>query len=79
LPRLVRRTLRRILRQEELWNGNRETFRSAFWGRESLVLVALLSHHRRRRDYPSALAGLPVIRLRTPGSVARFLESTRRG
>ncbi|MGH3026103.1 MAG: adenylate kinase, partial [Gaiellaceae bacterium] len=43
LPRLVRRTLRRILRQEELWNGNRETFRSAFWGRESLVLVALRS------------------------------------
>ena len=75
LPRLVRRTFRRIRRREELWNGNRETFRSAFWGRESLVFFALRSHVRRRRDYPAALADLPVIRLRTRTAVAEFLES----
>jgi len=75
LPRLVRRTFRRIRRREELWNGNRETFRSAFWGRESLVFFALRSHVRRRRDYPAALADLPVIRLRTRAAVAHFLES----
>ena len=75
LPRLVRRTFRRIRRREELWNGNRETFRSAFWGRESLVFFALRSHIRRRRDYPAALADLPVIRLRTRAAVAEFLES----
>ena len=75
LPRLVRRTFRRIRRREELWNGNRETFRSAFWGRESLVFFALRSHVRRRRDYPAALADLPVIRLRTRAAVAEFLES----
>ena len=75
LPRLVRRTFRRIRRREELWNSNRETFRSAFWGRESLVFFALRSHVRRRRDYPAALADLPVIRLRTRAAVAEFLES----
>ena len=75
LPRLVRRTFRRIRRREELWNSNRETFRSAFWGRESLVFFALRSHIRRRRDYPAALADLPVIRLRTRAAVAEFLES----
>ena len=36
LPRLVRRSVRRIVRREELWNGNRETFGDAFWGREAL-------------------------------------------
>ena len=75
LPRLLRRSARRIRRGEELWNGNRETFRSAFWGRESLVFFALRSHVRRRRDYPAALADLPVIRLRTRATVAEFLES----
>jgi adenylate kinase family enzyme len=75
LPRLVRRTFRRIRRREELWNGNRETFRSAFWGRESLVIFALRSHVRRRRDYPAALAGYRVTRLRTRAAVAEFLDS----
>jgi adenylate kinase family enzyme len=75
LPRLVRRTFRRIRRREELWNGNRETFRSAFWGRESLVFFALRSHVRRRRDYPAALAGYRVTRLRTRAAVAEFLDS----
>ena len=33
LPRLLRRTLRRIVRRDVLWNGNRETFRG---GRSSV-------------------------------------------
>jgi hypothetical protein len=73
LPRLLRRTLRRVVRREELWNGNRETFRDAFWGREALVPFALHQHFRRRRLYPIELAGLPVVRLRSTGDVDRFL------
>lgn len=77
LPRLVSRTARRIRRHEELWNGNRESVRSACWGRDSLLLFALRSHVRCRRDYPAALAGLPVVRLRTRAAVAGFLASVR--
>lgn len=73
LPRLVRRTWRRVRRREELWNGNRESLRSAVWGRESLFVWALRSHVRRRREWPEALRGLPVVRLRTPAEVERFL------
>lgn len=73
LPRLVRRTVRRIRGQETLWNGNRETLRSALWGRESLFVVALRSHVRRRRRYPKELAQFPVLRLRTRAQVERFL------
>ena len=73
LPRLIRRTARRIRRREELWNGNRETLVNVIWGRESLLVFAVRSHFRRRREYPDALARWRVVRLRTPAAVERFL------
>src|SRR5437867_8688136 len=48
--RLVRRTLQRGLTQEKLWNGNRERLRDMFT-RESLLLWALQSHRRHRREH----------------------------
>lgn len=74
LPRLLRRTLSRIRGAELLWNENRETFRGAFWGRDALVPWAVRAHFRRRRQWPVELASYPVVRLRTPDAVARFLE-----
>jgi len=73
LPRLVRRTFRRIRRREELWNGNRETVANVLWGRDSLLVFAIRSHFRRRRDYPRELARYPLVRLRTTADVERFL------
>lgn len=77
-PRLLRRTLRRIGRRETLWNDNRESVRSAFWGRESLFGFALRMHFRRRRTYPDRLAAYNVVRLRTPAEVERFLADAGR-
>jgi adenylate kinase family enzyme len=74
LPRLVRRTVQRIGSHEELWNGNRETWRDAFWGRESLVWYALRAHFDRRRRYPVELADYPVVRLRTQAEIDRFVH-----
>jgi adenylate kinase family enzyme len=73
LPRLIRRTAQRIRRREELWNGNRETLVNVIWGRESLLVFAVRSHFRRRREYPEALASWRVVRLSTPAEVERFL------
>jgi len=73
LPRLIRRTAQRIRRREELWNGNRETLVNVIWGRESLLVFAVRSHFRRRREYPEALASWRVVRLRSPAEVERFL------
>jgi adenylate kinase family enzyme len=75
LPRLLRRTLRRIVRREELWNGNRETLRNAFFSRESLLLFALRNQAPRRRRYPVELARFPLVRLRTPPEVERWLAT----
>jgi adenylate kinase family enzyme len=78
LWRLWRRTYRRIRRGEELWSGNRESWRSAFWGRESLFAWTIRSHFRKRRTLPELFARHPqleVVRLRSAEAVRRFLAS----
>jgi hypothetical protein len=77
LWRLWRRTLRRIRRHELLWNDNRETWRGAFWGGESLFAWTIKKFASDRRKLPARLARHPhlrVVRLRTPGEVRTFLE-----
>ena len=79
LRRLLRRTVGRIHRGEELWNGNRESWRSAFWGWESLFVYAVRKHVSQRRTLPALLARpelahLQVVRLRTPAQVRAWLD-----
>jgi adenylate kinase family enzyme len=74
LPRLLRRTARRIRRREELWNGNRETWRNAVLGTKALLPWAFRMHVSRRRRYPELLAPYDVVRLRSPQEVERWLE-----
>jgi adenylate kinase family enzyme len=78
LPRLLRRTFRRAVFREVLWNGNRESLRSVFTGRDSLIAFALRTAPRRRQRYPHELAGLRVARLRTRAEVRAFLRSASR-
>ena len=56
--RLLTRTIRRWVTQEELWNGNRETFWWHFkiWSEESLFHWLLKSYWRRKREYPILFA-----------------------
>jgi adenylate kinase family enzyme len=77
LPRLIRRTSRRIRAREELWNGNRESLGAVVWGWDALFLWAFRSHFRRRRAWPRELLPFPVVRLRTEVEVERFLASAR--
>jgi hypothetical protein len=78
LPRLLRRTARRVIRREELWNGNRERLRDVLHPQNSVVIYALRGYRERRRTYPSELARYPVVRLRTPAEVERFLSDAGR-
>jgi adenylate kinase family enzyme len=75
LPRLVRRTLLRVARREELWNGNRESVRNVFFSRDSLILYALRHAPRHRRDYPVRLAPYRVVRLRSQREVDAWLAT----
>jgi adenylate kinase family enzyme len=77
LPRLLRRTLRRIRTREELWApGNRETLRTAFASRDSLVLFALRRFRQRRREYPQRLARYDHVRLRSQREVDEWLATS---
>jgi adenylate kinase family enzyme len=78
LPRLLRRTVLRVVRREELWNGNRETLRGAVFSRDSLMAFALRTEPRRRQRYPRDLARFRVARLRSQAEVDAFVRSARR-
>jgi adenylate kinase family enzyme len=73
LPRLVRRTLGRVVRRERLWNGNRETLRNGFLARDSLLRFALRTYPDRLRRYPEELARFELVRLRSPREVECWL------
>jgi adenylate kinase family enzyme len=79
LWQLTWRTLKRVVTREELWNGNRETFREQFLSKESLFLWAIQTYPRLRKTYPQFLASpeyahLQVIRLSSRRETARWLE-----
>src|SRR5262245_42733982 len=75
LPRLVRRTARRVVRKEELWNGNRERWRDVLHPTDSVVVYALRNYRRTRRTLPAELARFRVARLQSPTEVEAFLQS----
>lgn len=52
LWRLFKRTVRRSVSQERLWNNNRETLHDQFLTRESLFLWAVKTHPIHRAQYP---------------------------
>lgn len=83
LFRLLRRTVRRIRRREQLWNGNEERWRALF-ARDSLVVWALKSRRKHRERYPPLFAGpetahAETFRLRSPQATQRWLAGVERG
>jgi hypothetical protein len=52
--RLITRTIRRAITQEELWNGNRERFwwHLKLWSDESLIHWLFKTYWRRKHEYP---------------------------
>lgn len=56
MRQLLKRSVARIARRENLWGtGNRESIRRTFFSRDSILLWALKTHGRRRREYPELL------------------------
>ncbi len=77
LPRLTKRSWRRLRGREELWHGNRESLRGLFWGRDSLYGYTFRTFRQRRRRYLERLRPYRVVRLRRQAEVRRFLEDAR--
>ena len=81
--RLLTRTIVRSSRREELWNGNRESFRLAFFSRESILLWGIShwrAHHRHfERDLMQYQHTDDVRVLRSSREVATLLEAIGAG
>lgn len=80
---LLRRTIRRAVTQEELWAGNRESLRTTFCSRDSILLWALQTYQRRRRQYTAMMADssyayLTFVHLRSPREMRAWLEGDLR-
>lgn len=76
--RVFRRTISRIVSQEELWNGNRESLRIAL-SRDSILVWCLTAYGPNRRRFPAALAEpqhahLKVIHCRTTREADKWLQ-----
>ena len=86
MRRLVWRTLRRVARRAELWNGNREHWRNVFtWDRqESVISWGWHTFGSNRERYAAAAADpanghLSFVRLSSARAVRRFLRGASGG
>ena len=78
MTRLTRRTAGRIVSRRELWNGNRESLRSAV-SRDSILLWALQTYSRHKREFRELIkqpehAHLTVIHLHSPQEATSWLN-----
>jgi adenylate kinase family enzyme len=84
LGRMLRRAAVRIRSGEELWGGNRESWRDVFIGREALFWWLTTQHRRKRRDYAARFAApearhLLVLRFTTSAAAEAWLEASLAG
>ena len=82
--RALSRTVGRALRGEELYSGNRESLRTAFLSRESIVWWAVSTFWPRRRRYAARFAAPPfahltMLRFRRPIEAEAFLRAVEAG
>ena len=80
LWQLTQRTLRRIITNEELWNGNRETWKGAFFDKDALFPFAVRSHTHHRREYPETFRKpeyehLKIIHLKSRQETQQWLNT----
>ena len=81
MSRLMQRTFQRVITQQEVCNGNRETWKTSF-SRDSILLWALQTYKKRRKEYPILLnkpeyAHLQVVHLLSPQATRDWLSSLK--
>jgi hypothetical protein len=82
--RVSARCIKRSLDRTEIWpdTGNRETLRTAFLSRKSVILWAITSYRRNRRRYSMMVdapeyAHIWFVQLKSPRDVDSFLRAAR--
>ncbi|MGJ3237848.1 MAG: AAA family ATPase [Anaerolineae bacterium] len=78
--RITLRTIRRVFTRQELWNGNRESFRNAFASKDSMILWAYNTYQRNRQRYSAVFTSdhhphLTMIRFTHPRQTEAWLKA----
>ena len=80
LYRIVKRSLLRGFKNEELWHGNRETVWKHLFTRDSMILWAIRNFHKNRKKYAELFekkdySHIKFVRLRTNKEVEKFVRN----
>lgn len=79
MSRVLWRTFRRVVTQQQVCNGNYETWRQTF-SKDSIILWSLQTYRRRKREYPILInkaeySHLNIVRLSSPQAAAYWLST----
>lgn len=80
--RLLRRTIQRAWNKEELWHGNRESWRLSFASTESILLWSIRTHRKVRQRYlqllnDPQLAHIQKVHIKSPQQLETWLAELR--
>ena len=78
LRRLFGRSWRRVRSREVLWNGNVETWRDVFVGRDAVLVHPLRTHLRQRQRMLAQHDHEKIVRLRSTSEVNTWLATFSR-
>ena len=82
--RVLKRSWLRILKNEALWAGNKESFKKTFLSKDSIILWAWQTYNLRRQQYTELMTSseyshIKVLRFTNPSQVDNFLKTSLRG
>jgi len=68
---LFKRTIKRSVQKEALWNGNYEDLRKSFFSKDSIMVWMIRTYRRRQKQYAKLFeqpeyAHLQIVQLKTP-------------
>ncbi|MEQ1723665.1 MAG: adenylate kinase [Pseudobdellovibrio sp.] len=78
--RVIKRSLKRIFTQEELWAGNKESIKKTFFSKQSIILWSWQTYATRKTQYLKFMQDpdfkhIKVIRFTNPSEAEIFLSS----
>ena len=79
LSRFFRRSIRRCITQEELWNGNKESLKNSMWGKDSLLAWILQVYQKNKARYEEMISQndsseRKFLRFKTPKQTKNFVQ-----
>lgn len=77
--RVLRRSILRLLKNETLWAGNKESFKKTFLSKDSIILWAWNTYELRRKQYEHLIVEpeykhIKVFRINSPKELKSFLS-----